>query len=175
MYRSFVPGQFWGRRTRKRRLFGKKQSHIIKHIAGGSHEFRALLYETVGPDGRGIVDTAWHGVDRPSLLACLIRADQRAALSSRLDNEHTKRTSANDAVAHWKCLTIRLHLHRKFSNHRTGGGDFFRERLIFWRVNREEATADHSDRATLCRQSALMRGGINAPSEPTHDRHSGIR
>ncbi len=88
MYRSFVPSKFGRRRTRKRRLFGKKQPHIIEHIGGGSDQFCALLNEAVRPDGRGVVDTTGHGVNRTSLLASLIRADQGPALRTRLDNQH---------------------------------------------------------------------------------------
>ena len=127
------------------------------------------------PCARRRVDVTGNGVNRAALLDRLRRGDERAAVQAGFDDENAVAPTADDAVAHRKCLAIGLDLHREFGNDRAVAvADFFRERGILRRIKIRQAGTDDRDGATFRGERALMRGGVDPARETADDREAGV-
>ena len=111
-----VAGEFWHAGGSEFGFFGKKHAHVVEDIGGGCDELGALLNEAVGAYRVRVVDASGNRVDRATLLAGLVGADECSAGGACLYHKHTEGASTDDAVSHGEGLAVGFDTHGKLGD-----------------------------------------------------------
>ena len=125
---------------------------------------RKLLHANVSGDGEHVA----------SLLQCVLRRNECAALFGRFDNENAERQAADQPIAHGEVATFRRRIRRKLTEKAAVLLDLAEQKAVLARINYIHTAAKHAKHGHSRIQRAAQCHCVDA-ARTTRDNYAAAR